>query len=190
MKYFVLIIAISFVLSACSPADENKTANGANPANIANPANANGAAATNSAAPTGLQPYNGVQNINPNAFNAANDNLKVTKVEPKKDQMPYGSRTAPDDSTISSGSRGKDFFEVRTFNSHPLLAKVEKLMDGTTTKYKVYLKTGKVLDAPADKMTDFAAMGPENILDAVGLLPKPQTAPSTKPEVKKEQKPQ
>ncbi len=186
MKYFVLIIAISICFSACSSGEENKTA--ANGANSVAP-NANSAAATNSA-PTGMQPYNGVQNLNPNAFNASNDNLKVVTPAPKKDQLPYGSRTAPDDSTLTSGSRGKDFFETRTFNNHPVLLKVEKIMDGKTTKYKVYLKNGKVLDAPADKMTNYAALAPENILDIVGQLPKPQTGPQVKPAEKNDQKQQ
>ncbi len=184
MKYFVLIITILVVFNACSSSEENKGST-----NVANSVNINGAAATNSV-PDGMQPYNGLQNVNPNAFNASNDNLKITKVVPKKGEMPYGSRTAPDDSTITSGSRGKDFFEMRTFNNHPVLAKVEKIMDGKTTKYKVYLKNGKVLDAPADKMSNYAALTPENILDIVGMLPKPQTSPQTKPEEKKDQKQQ
>ena len=71
-----------------------------------------------------------------------------------------------------------------------VLAKVEKIMDGKTTKYKVYLKNGKVLDAPEDKMSNFAALAPDNILEIVGMLPKPQTSPQTKPEAKKEQKQQ
>ena len=191
MKYFVLIITVLFVFNACSSGEENKTAtNGTSPAqpNV-NSENANNAAAANSN-PPGMQPYNGVQNLDPNAFNASNDNLKIIKVEPKKDEMPYGSRIAPDDSIVSSGSRGKDFFEARTFKSHPVLAKVEKIMDGKTTKYKVFLKNGKVFDAPADKMSNYTAMTPDNILDIIGQLPKLQTSPQTKPDEKKDQKQQ
>ena len=183
MKYFVLIITILVVFNACSSGEANKTANGANSAN------ANSAAATNSN-PPGMQSYNGAQNFNPNAFNASNDNLQVVKVEPKKDELPYGTRTAPDDSTLTSGSRGKDFFETRTFKNHPILVKVEKIMDGKTTKYKVYLKDGKVLDAPADKMSNYTALTPENILDIVGMMPKPQTVAPAKPDEKKDQKQQ
>jgi PBP1b-binding outer membrane lipoprotein LpoB len=189
MKYFILITAILIIFSGCSSTTEtNATTNGANPsAPNSNQANSNSSAATNSN-PPGMQPYNGVQNLNPNAFNATNDNLKVIRVEPKKDEMPYGSRLAPDDSIITSGSRGKDFLETRTFKSDPTIAKVEKIMDGKTTKYKVYLKNGKVVDAPADKMTEFAAMAPANILDAIGMLPKPQTNPQPNSEPKKDQK--
>jgi len=187
MKYFVFIISILIVFSGCSTSVEtNAVSKGGNPsAPNSNPANANSMAATN-ANPTGMLPYSG--NINPNAFNATNDNLKVIKYEPKKDEMPYGSRIAPDDSVITSGSRGKDFIETRTFKSHAVLAKVEKIMDGKNEKYKVYLKNGKVFDAPTDKMNNMQALAPDNILDAIGMLPKPQATPPTKTEEKKDQK--
>jgi hypothetical protein len=184
VKYCLLITAIIVVLGGCSAnPPTNQAGGGANPAANSNPANA--VAATNSNPPA-VQPYNGVQNLNPAAFNAINDNLKVIRVEPKKDEMPYGSRPAPDNSVISSGSRGREFYETRTFKSHALLDKVEKIMDGKTIKYKVYLKNGKVVDAPADKLTNFAASSPESILEAIGMLPKPPA----NSDVKKDEKPQ
>ncbi len=191
MKYFVLSIAILVVLSGCSStAGTNETTNGANPsAPNTNPANANTAAATNSGS-TGLQPYNGMQNVNPNAFNASNDNLKVIPVKPVNNQAGINSRSAPDDSTITSGSRGLLFFEARTFNSHPVLAKVEKIMDGKTEEFKVYLKNGQVVDAPADKMTNYAAIAPANIIEIIGMAPTAPTSPPVKPEAKKDEKPQ
>lgn len=189
MKSYLLIIAILVFSGGCTsnPA-VNSTIGGANPAANSNPVNANTVAATNSNPASQLQPYNGIQNINPNAFNATGDNLKVIPYQPKKDELPYGTRNAPDDSIISSGSRGRDFVEIRTFKSHPTLSKVEKIMDGKTTKYKVYLKSGKVVDAPADKMSNYAALAPESILEAIGMMPKPQTSPQTKPEEKEAQK--
>jgi len=187
VKYCLLITVIFLLFSACSSNTEtNSPTNGANPAAAnSNLANGSSAAATNSN-PPGIQPYNGTQNLNPNAFNATNDNLKVIPVQPRKDELPYGSRIAPDDSYIKSESRGVNFFETRTFKSHAILAKVEKIMDGKTTKYKVYLKNGKVVEAPADKMQNFATNAPETILEIIGMLPKPQT----NPEVKKDEKPQ
>lgn len=189
MKYYFLTSAILVVFSACSsnpPA--NSATNGANPAANSNSANTNTAAATNSNPPGGMMPYNGVQNINLNAFNASNDNLKVIPYQPKKGELPYGTRIAPDDSVIVSGSRGKEFVETRTFKSHAVLAKVEKIMDGKNTRYKVFLKNGKVFDAPAEKMQDFAVNSPEGILNAIGMLPKPPANSPTKPEGKQEQK--
>jgi hypothetical protein len=172
--------AVSGCSSSPPPDIKNSTTSNTNSANAVT------TAATNTNAPGGMAPYSGVQNINPNAFNASNDNLKAIQSQPKKEEIPYGTRTAPDESTVTVGSRGKDFVETRTFKNHATLAKVEKVMDGKTTEYKVFLKNGKVLDAPADKMNNFTALAPENILDAVGQLPKLPSAP----EVKKEENPQ
>ncbi len=190
MKYYFLITAILVFFSGCSsnpPA--NSATNGTNPAAAnSNQSNTAAVAATNSNPTGGMMPYNGVQNLNPNAFNASNDNLKVIPYQPKKGELPYGTRIAPDDSIISSSSRGKDFVETRTFKSHALLAKVEKIMDGKNTKYKVFLKNGKVFDAPAEKMQDFAANSPEGILQVIGMLPKTETNPQVKSEKKEEPK--
>jgi hypothetical protein len=191
MKYSVFIIAILIFFSGCSSTSgTNETAGGGgNPiATNSNLANSNEMTAATNSKPIEMVPYNGVQNLNANAFNAANSNIKVVPYQPKKDEMPYGSRLAPDDSYITSGSRGNDFFETRIFKSDPVLAKVEKIMDGKTTKYKVYLKNGKVLDAPAEKMSNMDALAPASILDAVGMTPKPPPATAPNPEEKKEQK--
>jgi hypothetical protein len=179
------------VFSGCSsnPAVNSTTSNvAADPAVNSNQSNTNTVAATNSNPNGGMVPYGGVQNINSNVFNATNDNLKVIPYQPKKDELPSGSRNAPDDSIISSGSRGKEFLETRTFKNHPVLAKVEKSMDGKITKYKVFLKNGKVFDAPADKMGNFTVTSPDTILAEIGILPKPQTNPPTKTEGKEAQK--
>ena len=173
MKYFVFILLIATALSACSAGSENS----ANSAAVQNPsnsdaANANSVAATNPAPQ--MIPYNGSQNVNPNAFNASNDNLKTVKTEPKPDELPYGSRKAPDDSVITSESRGKLFVETRVFKSDPVLQKVEKIMDGKTNKYKIYLKNGKVVDVPESKMDNYAVMAPGNFLEILGMNPKPQ----------------
>jgi hypothetical protein len=189
VKYYFLVIAILVVSGSCtSNPPANTTIGGAEnqPAN-SNPANA--VAATNANPAVEMKAYNGVQNINPNAFNAANDNLKVIPYVPKKDEMPYGTRIAPDDSIVSTGSRGKDFVETRTFKNHALLSKVERIMDGKTTKYKVYLKSGKVLDAPADKMSNYTAMAPNSILEAIGMKPVIEPNQQMKPEDKEAQKP-
>lgn len=183
MKYSVFIIIFAIALSGCTSAPQANAPTNAN----SNQVNANTVAATNPN-PSGIQPYNGVQNLNPNAFNATNDNLKVIPYQPKKDELPYGSRYAPDDSVISSGSRGKDFVETRTFRNHDVLNKVEKIMDGKTTKYKVYLKNGKVVDAPADQMGNFAAMAPINILEVIGMKPKTQPATEQNKSVSEEKK--
>jgi hypothetical protein len=192
MKYFVFLFSILLVLGGCSGKNGESsptTANGAGPAAAnSNPAEANTVAATNSNPPAGMQPYNGMQNLDRNAFNATNDNRKVIKYEPKKDELPFGTRIAPDDSTMTTSSRGRDFVETRTFRSDPLLARVEKIMDGKTTHYKVYLKNGKMFEAPAEKMENMPALSPANILEAIGMRPNPPADPATTRDAKKDQK--
>lgn len=190
VKYYFLIIAILVFSGACSSnSPANQATGGTNPAVNSNPANANTMAATNSKPSSEMQPYNGMQNVNPNAFNASSDNLKVIPYKPKPGEMPYGSRTAPDDSIVVSSSRGKEFVETRTFKSHAIISKVEKIMDGKTTKYKVYLKSGKVVDANADKMSNFTAMAPNSILEVIGMKPQFEPNQPIKPEDKEAQKP-
>jgi hypothetical protein len=134
-----------------------------------------------------MQPYNGAQNINPNAFNATNDNLKVIPSQRKESDLSYENRPGNDDSTLTTASRGKDFVQTRAFKSHATIDRVEKIMSGASVKYKVFLKNGKVLDAPAEKMENFATMAPVNILIAVGIEPKAPTNPPANPAEKKDQ---
>jgi hypothetical protein len=176
MKHFIFILAILFIITGCTSTGQQQPNAAQNNANTA-AANSNAAAANTDAAATNVArpqtvPYNGIQNVNPNAFNASNDNLKVIDSGPKKSPMPLGARTAPDDSVFSAtmNSKGQPM-EIRVFNSHPVLAKVEKTFIGKELQYKVFLKNGKVLDAPAEKMGNFAALAPENILEIVGMLP-------------------
>lgn len=167
MKYFGFILIILIFLSGCSSTEQTNAAkNGTSNLNP-NQANVNNSAAS--------VPFNGIQNVNPNAFNASNDNLKVIPTDPKKSQTTVGTRTAPDDSTFTGtmNSKGQPM-EIRTFNNHPTLARVEKTFLGKSVQYKVFLKNGKVLDADPEKMSNFAAMSPENILEIVGMLPQVQ----------------
>ena len=188
MKYFVFTIAVIAVLSGCSSNDTvNIAKNNSNTtAPISVPAaNSNTLTAANENS-SQMQPYGGMQNVNASNFNAPNSTIVVTPKPAQKDQLPVGARVAGDGSIINSGSRGKDFYEARTFNNHPVLAKVEKIMDGKTTKYKVYLKNGKVLDAPAEKMGNFESVSPENLLEIVGMSPKSAANSTTENEQKKE----
>ena len=165
---------LAFALSAAScsgPAPAGPDAERAAPATPAAAApNANRAAMTNG----GQMPYEGIEKVDPNAFNAANDNLKVIPTDANKNRLSVGERSGPDDSVISVTMNQKgEPVETRTFKSHPLIAKVEKVTIGKDPHYKIYLRDGRVLPAPADKMENFSVLAPENVLDAVGLLPKP-----------------
>lgn len=182
MKNFVVILLIALIATGCS---SNQTSTSGNAAQNSNTA-VNVPGAEN---PTLSGAVNGVPNLNPNAFNSP---TTVTTPKPyvaKPGELSYGQRSAPDESVVSSESRGKDFVETRTFKNHETLAKVEKITDGTNTRYKVFLKSGKVLDGPADKLQNFTAMAPASILESVGIAPKPPD-PNEQPAVIKKEKPQ
>lgn len=180
MKVQSVFIISAIALAGCGG---SAPANSANQTTANSNVNANVATSSNSN-PT-LVPYNGVQNLNPNSFSGPNQNVKVVPYKPKEGELPYGSRQAPDDSVVSTASRGKEFVETRTFKSDPILLKVEKIMGGPATKYKVYLKNGKVLDGPADQLENMVSLPPGTILEAVGIT---TAAPSSNSPAKSESK--
>lgn len=169
MKAFVFLFLVTVAVTGCS-SSPNEPASNSGP-------NSNAAVNAPAQNPTLSEPINGVPNLNPNAFNSP---TTVTTPKPyvaKPGELPYGQRTAPDESVVSAESRGKDFVETRTFKNHETLAKVEKITDGTTTRFKVFLKSGKVVDGPSEKLQNFASMAPASILDAIGIASKaPETS--------------
>ncbi len=97
-------------------------------------------------------------------------------------------KPAPDNSTFTSYLTDAGY-EIRTFNNHPQLLKVEKKItsDGNQT-LKVFLRNGKVIDLPGQKINPLASAPASLILTAAEALPPPPvqrppdgTAPGKKP---------
>lgn len=112
-----------------------------------------------------------------NTYPLANSvNMGNTKVSlPTKAEGPAG-RPAPDDSVIYTELRDVPT-ETRVFKSHPVLLKVVKTGLPPNQTVKVYVKGGKVIDLPADKIPNMAASA-ATIVDAAGLkVPVPQERP-------------
>ena len=176
MKKILSALAVTASLAAgCSSGGSRNASTQTDNRKVAETAatNSNHTAMTNVEMPNAV-PYRGIENLDRNALNAVPENSKVVPVDADKNQLAIGTRPAPDDSVIvTTMNRQGNPVETRTFNRHPLLAKVEKITIGKDPQYKVYLRSGKVLNAPVDKMENFRALAPENILDAVGQLPKP-----------------
>ena len=185
----IFLLALTIVHIGCSSdtAETNsKAANAANPANTQLASNGEPA----------QMPQNTVSKEMSDGFPApANANVVVVDTSKAKDTM--NNLSAPDDSTFSSEMNATGaVVETRKFNSHPQLAKVEKITaNPRDIKFKVYLKNGKILNAPAEMMKDFRYISPVNILDAVGIkqptdpnapkaedAKKPQLIPKVKPQ--------
>lgn len=113
-----------------------------------------------------------LEGFDPNAFNGNSSNIPIVNRSTGNADNPIGPRRSVDDSTIEASMDNKgDFIEQRTFNSHPLLLKVERKTVGETRTIKVTLKDGRVFEIPGEKMEDFNTLDPANILLAVGVQP-------------------
>jgi len=82
---------------------------------------------------------------------------------------------APDNSEISGTMNDQGVpIETRAFKNNPLLAKVEKIYtNANNPSIKVYLKNGKVINVPPDKIGNPSTASANEILVAVGAIPKP-----------------
>jgi hypothetical protein len=76
---------------------------------------------------------------------------------------------APDDSEVTA-ALARDLVKTRTFKSHPTIAKVEEITDGTNINHKtikVYLKSGAVKEIPDGKIGDPMAAPAAKIVAAI-----------------------
>lgn len=174
------LILLSAFFTACSGDNaENKASTNAN-SSIAS-AQTNSYVASNGET---MQPaFNGdTKNVGnglqiPANATVVNVNSQTTKPEePMKSETP-----AADNSTYSAEMNDKGQpVETRTFKSHPILAKVEKItLSPRDYVYKVYLKDGKVVESKSEELKLFRFIAPENILEAINKLPpKPTPDPN------------
>ena len=118
-----------------------------------------------------------------------NANVMVVNTNNTKDTM--RENPAPDDSTFSAEMNGKGQpVETRTFKSHPILAKIEKItMSPRDYVFKIYLKNGKVVESKSDDLKDFRVIAPLNILDAIGMKPPPPKPDPNAPKPEDKKKP-
>jgi hypothetical protein len=162
MNYLGAFLSVILVFTACSSPAEKSTAN----TNIAN-ANANSDIASN--ANSKMIPLEGVD---ANKFNANASDVPVANRLPTSQESIVGPRPAPDNSQNNTEMRPDgSVSETRTFKDHPELLKVERITVGTKVSLKVYLRNGKVIEVPKEKIPEFQVVAPGNILLAAGIKP-------------------
>jgi hypothetical protein len=160
-----IIAALLISINACSGSSSESVLN--SPATNANTTNsANNAASSNTNA--GLIPYSGTENTNGVPANA---DTKVVNIDPKQLKPTNPAMPAADNSEVGIALNEKGAVETRTFKSNPVLAKIEKTTEGRDVRLKVYLKNGKVIPIPAEKIKNFTGDSAEQILQAAGIQP-------------------
>lgn len=188
---FALFLFGMVGLTGCGASGDTST-NGPNAANISNTeiaANQPGSVDGN-AQPTGdanAMPgtlANGMAN-KAEMLRTGDSNQAPDMVHPGLRAQPL-SRPAPDDSeysaTLTDVAR-----ETRKFRRHAVLDRVEKVNDGRTSSVKIFLKSGRVIDLPGERIPQLATISSAEILKIAGLPP--ISAPTPPPAASKNERP-
>ena len=187
-------IAGVLIFGACSSAGDN-TAKQKKESNAAS----NGAAValSNGDSVPGPQPADGNVVAAANGSNITNpvnsvqqklNAMRKTGTGPDVDPAEIAAknaRPAPDNSTFTSYLTDAGY-EIRTFKDHPQLLKVEKKIgaDGVQTM-KIFLRNGKVVELPGDKINPLSTARASFILDIAGLQTPPARQQQAPADVKK-----
>lgn len=171
-RLFIIFLLVCFAFAACrsSATGGNSVAN-ANvnaSANSANMIAANAPQMSNAAMPT---------NGSPLMQNGKFDNAGKAGPIDAKTAAKGATRPAPDNSDFSSSLTdiGR---ELRTFRDHPQLIKAEKLIAPKSQVIKVYLKGGRVVQIPGEKIPNMLTALAVDFLVAAGVQPEqPRSAP-------------
>ena len=191
----ILALGLAGILtiSACSSSTDGtaKTKPAANSDNSS--ANANTLAVANGVRIDMPQPTD----ANTVAPTAASDQLGTTankmdaRIQAMRDQGATGpqvdpakvalqnAKPAPDNSTFTSYLTDAGY-EIRTFKSHPQLLKVEKktVADGTQS-LKIFLRDGRVVELPGQRITVLSTATAAFILETAGVKPAQPKQPAS-----------
>lgn len=180
------------MIGACSSSTEEKSTTQANTATAtANAQNANAAAITNGAEVAGPQ------SVPANATNAAAADAMPNMMEERMNQMRKvgeagppvnaaevarkNARPAPDNSTFSTYLTDAGY-EIREFKNHPQLLRVEKKIESNGHQtLKIYLRDGKVVELPGQRITVLSSATAQYILEQAGIKPVQPKPPVTGP---------
>jgi hypothetical protein len=184
----ILGIAGGLMVGGCTSAsdDKPKAAN-----SVVNTAASNSVAISNGTEIVPPQPAdaNGQPSSNStNGLERPGDSLKAKLEAMRKSGKSEGgedaaviaqkhAQPAPDNSTFASFLTDAGY-EIRTFKSHPQLLKVEKKTsaDGTQA-LKIFLRGGKVVELPGQRITSLSNASAAYILEVAGIQPVPQPQP-------------
>lgn len=194
------LLAGSWTVSGCSSSTEEKPKEQVSNVSATVPGNTNTAVVVNGSeiAPPRPVDANAESATTSDALQPPGDTIqkKMDGVRKSGEQGPAmdaatlaskNARPAPDNSTFSSYLTDAGY-EIRTFRNHPQLLKVEKKItsDGKQS-LRVFLRSGKVVDLPGNRINPLASAPASLILEMAGVQPPPPpqapagTAPVKKP---------
>jgi len=163
MKQFFLAAAVAAMAAGCGSQGEAGSAN----ANASNPADAANTAVV-SVDTSNVAVINPTQSALTNSkfANRAVQNPTIGSQAVKPTAFP-----APDNSEyVTTMSKEGTPVETRTFKNHPQLSKIVRTwISIKDKKTEVYLKNGKVVSVPADKLENINSVPASLILQAAGV---------------------
>jgi hypothetical protein len=180
MKNFFYLAICLFLFANCSTTSTVKNDVNATNVNVTNVsvANVNSAASNQQAANVETKTESEEVKLH-DPMKMSRENIEIGKNKKGGAAEPINATSAftnaADNSTISSSMNAQGVpIETRAFRDNPLLLKVEKSLENPKNpQIKVFLKNGKVINLPANKISNPSNASANEILIAVGALPKP-----------------
>ncbi|NNE65292.1 MAG: hypothetical protein HKN33_01900 [Pyrinomonadaceae bacterium] len=190
IKLAVLIMS-AIVISGCNscgttPSDGSNS----NSTNVLKPRradNAGPASNLNTNANTRVsKPYPGTKP----GENPTLDNSKVKVINTDRGGVAPPVKKGPDNSEMFTVMKGGVVVETRRFLNNPQLQKIERITrtPGKDVVVKVYLRGGKVIDLPDNKLKNYKIDTATTILLAAGVEIKGDPSAPTKEEIMKQKK--
>lgn len=170
-----IFAVVAILLSACQSSQSTSESSKAGKSANSEVDSVNSLAQTEPAAPAA-----NAENLAANAVNSTGslEDMKARKMQamrgPLSDQpgiatkaQPF-TRPAPDNS-VYTVTLADEAVETRTFKDNPQLVRVEKRSNGSQSSIKVFLKDGRVIDLPGDKIAAMSMASAADILAAAGV---------------------
>ena len=191
----LLMISLIGLAFACGSAPTGNSPSNVAGGNSVPGSNSTGGVVDNSNAPSTINPSNqpiagitGPANsapTDPNAPSAGNlemaNRRRVVDVPGEGPTGPPPSIPAPEGSTmLTTMNKDGSFMETRTFSADPDINKLERVSNGKSQIVKVFLKSGRVVQVPSNKVTSVNSIPLATIKTLVGI--KAPAAPKFSPQ--------
>lgn len=186
-KYLVLTVVVSLFTFGCSTSNQT-TENGTNPAATNRVSNAPAANTQTTGVPGNAGPTPGTIDQIPVVPMPEGANANTAKLNrdrkivdtPGVAKEPTRVPAAENSEVSSTMDKEGNFVESRFFRGNPQLDKVERTYSSPSiSTLKIFLKGGKVVTVPGDKVKDFVGSSSSVYLELAGIKAPGVSAPGT-----------